>query len=281
MPGQTDDPGVPLDIDCLVSPNVVNVDENGEVITDYTLLMGEDQGPLGCFSCSHIGGENMPAINKTHLKVLNNFVEDFNGTHMDQHCVDSGDMYETLIRRPANAQLQPGETPLPPWNPATIKSHLLYHTRNTRMKRSTIMHYMGMNIQYATKHLMFRTTDRLNNQNRGSGAPDPSTIMLDKDAVKSVKDMIDSYIKLVKLTPKELDRDSVATEDLYRSVQKTGILDPTKKKIQLGNTSLNLDCHFHYSATRLTHEEEDNEGEEAQANSEEEEKGSNNALVIY
>lgn len=253
----SDDPGVPFDFDILVAPTLAEVDseDSGEDEVqriNYTSLdMGVDQGPLLCFGCDHIGfGENIPGINKTYLKALSKFMEDFNGSHLDQHCISTKDMYEKLIREPANKDLKPGQRPLPPWNPATIKSHILYHTKDIQVRKNMLIYYFGTTAQYIAKNMIIQSTSMMALPGR---APHPSTLKINKEAVNAVKHLTDSMIKLVKLTSREIEKETTTSDDLFRSATKSAIIDPTRKTIATGNTSVGLDCYFHTSVLRLKH----------------------------
>jgi len=156
-------------------------------------------------------------------------------------------MYEKLIRKPANKSIKPGQDPLPPWNPATIKSHLLLHTKDMRTRRSSLLYYYGASAQYIAKNMILCT-----NMNVSPGeTPPPSSLRINKEAVKAVKDLTDAMVKMLKIPQKDLDRDSMTTDDLFRSVQKSAIIDPTRKTIKTGNTAVGLDYYFHTSVLRL------------------------------
>jgi hypothetical protein len=213
------------------------------------LDMGLDQGPLLCFACDHIGfGENTPGTEKTYLKALSTFMEDFNGSHLDQHCINVRDMYEKLIRQPANKNLRPNQTPLPPWNPATIKSHILYHTKDIKVRKNMLIYYYGATAQYIAKNMVIQTNSMMSAPGR---PPAANSLRVNKDAVNALKHLTDSLIKLVKLTTREIDKDTATSDDLFRSATKSAIIDPTRKTIATRNTSVGLDCYFQTSVLRL------------------------------
>jgi hypothetical protein len=94
---------------------------------EYEQIMGVDQGPLGCFACRNIGDKH-PSIEGTVLIQLEEYLtKNIPNSNLDQHVVGASHFYTVAIRNPANACLQDDEEPLPPWNPQTIKNHLLFH----------------------------------------------------------------------------------------------------------------------------------------------------------
>lgn len=98
--------------------------------TQIKKIMGVDQGPLMCFGCRFVG-EKHSAMEDTNLDNFIAFLSNVSTSNLDQHSVNCSHFYTLTIQKPANASLEEsGDTesePLPPWNPLTIKNHLLYH----------------------------------------------------------------------------------------------------------------------------------------------------------
>ena len=209
----------------------------------YDVAMGHDQGPLECYGCTHL--ECSPGTQDTHMNVFILYLYDFDTTHMDAHCVHASKMYDVLIRREANKTLQEGETPLPPWNPSTIKSHILYHGKNIPMWITSMIQICSSASIYIGQNLIFREevdpgTD-IHDQNR---LPDIKRIVVSKDSIRALKDLTALNLQLARIDPKTINRHAVGSADLMKQMTKMALIDPTKKKIKTGHTSLAMDYYF-------------------------------------
>lgn len=108
------------------APNIEHLSQ-----AEIEKIMGEDQGPLNCFSCRHVG-EKHYSIEGLILEKFIEFLTNITTSSLVQHCVNCSHFYTVAIQRPANESLKKMKNtkfkPLPPWNPNTIKNHLLYHS---------------------------------------------------------------------------------------------------------------------------------------------------------
>jgi hypothetical protein len=242
---------------------------NGIGDLDYKQKMGDNQGPLQCFGCTHVG-ENSPAIQNTKLQILIRMLPDCTTTDLDQHCVNIAKYYRSEIRDPANALLEPGEDPLPDWTPSTIKSHILYHGNDPEMVVEAMMHSIKNITLILLKTQMlerkihtsppsdpsnpFSSTsgrfrprpptyndqddncDQIPSIGGGGGAgngENNAIYRVHKDNLKAVKDLVDSYIKLGKSNPSRMRPNSQRSHQLMtQQSNKATFLDASKKKLK-------------------------------------------------
>lgn len=140
---------VPKDDDVSVEGecNMAPEDKNPWIQTSYTddselvKFMGYPQPQHECFACMHMNPakgiqKGMVPLERTRLDQLNlNLNAVVGHPNINQACIDVAREFEENIRQPANRHLKPGQSPLPPWNPATVKVHLFEHTNNPVYKR--------------------------------------------------------------------------------------------------------------------------------------------------
>jgi len=83
----------------------------------------------------------------------------------------------------ANSVLQDGETPLPPWNPSTIKSHICYHGKNFPMWITLMMQICSSASIYVGQNLLFKEElDEGTDANDSRRLPNSKRVVVSKTA---------------------------------------------------------------------------------------------------
>lgn len=236
---------VPVSLDTLVrlSSGANDITTERELEEARVRLMGIDQGPLGCYGCTH--AECTTGTQDTVMNALIVRLFDFDTANLDAHCIDMGEMYEKLIREVANRSLAEGETPLPPWNPATIKSHILYHTKSFPLWSANMAQICATASVFIGQNLLFKEEleDGMTVNNH-SGIPNMKRVTVSKDGIKAFRDLAALQMQLAKIDPKTMMRNAVGSSELMAKLSQTAIIDPTKKKIKTGNSSDSVDKYF-------------------------------------
>jgi hypothetical protein len=161
-------------------------------------LYGEPQPQLECFACRHGGGgENAPAVRGRNVEQLMRFMaEERSNANPVQHAQSVSDMYEQHVRQPANANLLPGQVPLPAWLPATVYAHLYGNHTNDAWIRAD---YIGNTCMDVIQ------TARSNGLVMQQKTPDGSTqYKIDNSQWKIVKEATDTWLKVMKSHPEHM-----------------------------------------------------------------------------
>lgn len=131
-------------------------------------VMGVPADPTECFACMWDLGSiwvNMPHEERC---TLNDFIEQqMANRHTDANCIAISGMYDS-IRSRINGTLPPDVRPLPEWNPATVRAHMLLHHPDPAMFLETRMHDLNclwrklLNTSVVKRHVVSgqRTVDR-------------------------------------------------------------------------------------------------------------------------
>jgi len=239
-------------------PNEDGVQRCRTAVRTRETIMGEDQGCLGCFACTHVG-ESSPSIQDSNMQTVINRLYDFDTTDIVQHAVDLSAQYESLVRGPANKKARVGDELLPPWNPATIISHIYYHNNDMNITVKLMIHKLKNTAIYMVNQQILKATiyptlmGHYVDPNEGEPIGTMGNVWIDKHALKGVNDTVNNLIKLSKLDTRRLVPNSIRSNALVAlNVNKTAVLDPTKKKVvSMGNHAGSLDRYFHKETLAL------------------------------
>lgn len=96
--------------------------------------LGPADSRIGCFGCCYAGEQDSAATSDEDLAALMNMMrKSIAKTDPANLAIHLAARYEK-IRLETNENLQPGESPLPPWTAASILDHLRYHNADPELQ---------------------------------------------------------------------------------------------------------------------------------------------------
>jgi hypothetical protein len=109
-----------------------------------------------CFACDMDNPESS-AICYEHWRRMERLMQSkLNTTNTIRLAKQLGIFFELHVRKPANARLLEGETPIPPWNSGTIYMHIRYHINDTGIRRHGHLEDVQMAIQQFQTYELYK-----------------------------------------------------------------------------------------------------------------------------